>query len=83
MPLWVGGIEPGAGSGLLQVDTWRLIFVCHIDALSEPSAPAFGKESKCPSGIQGISPFNLHNSPSLSVLFRLNSGHKIKANEGC
>jgi hypothetical protein len=50
--------------------------------LSEPSAPAFGKETKCPAGIQGNSRFTLQNSPSLSVLFRLYPGHKIKVNQG-
>ena len=82
MPSGRGGIDPGAGSGMLNADARELMLVCHIDMLSEPSAPAFGKETKCPAGIQGNSRFALQNSPSLSVLLRLYPGHKINVNQG-
>ena len=83
MPSRAGGIEPEAGSGLLKADASGFVLACHIGALSEPSTPALGEETKCPSGIQGISPFTLQDSPSLPLLFRLNPGHKMKAAEGC
>jgi hypothetical protein len=81
-PSGMGGIEPGAGSAMLKADAWALMPMCHSDALSEPSAPAFDKETKCPAGIHGNSPFALQISPSLSVLFRLNPGRKMKVNKG-
>jgi hypothetical protein len=83
MPSGAGGIEPAAGSAMLKADAWEFILVRHIGALSEQSAPAFGKETRCPAGIQGNSRFSLQKFPSSSVLFRLNPSHKIKANKGC
>jgi hypothetical protein len=81
-PLWVGGIELEAGSAMLNADAWGFMLLGQIDALSEPSAPAFGKETTCPAGIQGNSRFAMQNSPSLSVLFRLYPVHKMKVNQG-
>ena len=82
MPSGLDGIGPEAGSGTLNTDACGFMLMSHIGALSEPSALAFGKETKCPAAIQENSLFAMQISPSFSALFRLNPSHRIKANEG-
>ncbi len=61
---------------------WENINVCQNAPLSEPSARAFGKGTKCPARSQGNSRFNMQNSPSSSDLIQATKSRLIKVNKG-
>ena len=82
MPTGAGGTDSEAESGMLKAAAWEQSLVCHIVSLSEPSALAFGKETKCPSGIRGNSRFNIQNSSSFSALIQAAKPCLIEANKG-
>jgi len=70
--------EQKAESGRLK---WENIKVCHNVSLWETSAAAFGKETKYPTRIRGISRFTLQNSPSFSGFIQASKSRLIKVNQ--